>query len=60
MKVIGKFIKSVLRKNIKFSRGEGNIMAVGKEISWLWGRILHGKRESHLPYNIEAVGKNIK
>ena len=40
MKVIGKFIKSVMRKNIKFSRGEGNIMAVGKNITWEKGKVI--------------------
>ena len=35
-----------------------------RKISWLWGRILRvekGKGTNyHLPYNIKAVGKNIK
>ena len=35
---------------------EGNIMAAGKIIMWKKGK---GK-QYHLPYNIEAVGKNIK
>ena len=33
-------------------------------MSWLWGRIQLGKKgkgeQYHLPYNTQAVGKNIK
>ena len=43
-------------RNIKFGRGEGNIMAVRKNIPWKKGE---GK-QYHLPYNIKAVCKNIK
>ena len=36
----------------------------GKGISWLWGRILRWEKgngkQYHLPFNIEAIGKNIK
>ena len=34
----------------------------GKGISWLWRRILRGKKGKHyyFPYNIRGVGKNIK
>ena len=35
-----------------------------KEISWLWGRIYRGQKgrmkQYPLPFDIEAVGKNIK
>ena len=37
-------------------RREGNIIAMGKNITWKRGR---GK-QYHLPYIVESVGKNIK
>ena len=48
-----KVLSSLLWKNIKLLRGEGNIMILGKNIR------VKGK-QYHLPYNIKAVGKNIK
>ena len=49
-------LPSLLGKNIQLCRGEGNIMAVEKNITWQKRK---GK-QYHLPYNIEAVWKIIK
>ena len=48
----GKYIK-LLRK---FCKGGGNIITVGKKITWENGP----GRQYQLSYNIEAVGYNIK
>ena len=50
----GGSLSSLLGKNFKFE--EGNIMAVGKNITWKKGKGM----QYHLPFNIEAVWKNIK
>ena len=47
------FIKSA-GEEYQFVKREGNIVAVGKIITWKNGK------QCHLPFNIEAVGKNIK
>ena len=44
-------LSSLLGQNIKLWREEGNIMSVGKNITWKKGK---GK-QYHLPYIIKAV-----
>ena len=48
-------LSSLLGKNIKLEREEGNIMALGNNIMWK-----KGNREAILPYIMYSVGKNIK
>ena len=43
-----------MEKNIKLIRGEGNFMAVRKNITW------KKRKQYHLLYNIGDVKKNIK
>ena len=48
---VGGGLSSLLGKNIKFGRGEGNIKDVGKKGKW---------EEISSPFYIKAVGKNIQ